>query len=684
LNATVGRLLTRDDDRPGAAPVTVIGFGYWERQFGRSFSAIGQSLHINGAPVTIVGVSPRGFVGATVGMVADVTIPVAAIPLVAPQSAPLLGPGNFWLRLLARPRPGISRAQAQERLTAVWSRVAPAALAPNWPAGRLQEFIDGVFQLTPGGTGWTFLRDMYGKPLSILMAVAALVLLVACANVASLLLARASARQREIGVRLALGAGRGRIVRMLLIESTLLSAVGGALGIGIAWMSGTAFVDMISAGRLNLTFDLTPNTHVLGFTAAVAIATGMFFGVAPALQMTAIGPLPALTTGVRATGSRSRVLPALVSGQVALSLVLLVGAALFVRTFHNLRNVDLGFQPGAVLLVDLEGRRTGVPGDLLDKVQRVRGVVSASMSTHTPLSGSIWSEPAVPAGQPIPERDNAFFVGAGPDFFATLQIPLIAGREFTKRDSAGAPGVAIVNERFAQRQFAKQNPIGQHLAARVRGQKRDLEIVGVAKNTNAAGLRRPPPATVYVAYAQLTGDLPTTLEMRVAGPIGEVSSEIRQALRAALSNNAVDVRPLSVQVDATTVQERMMATLATAFGLLALLLACIGLYGVLAYSVVRQTKEIGIRMALGAPRARVIARILSGATRLTTIGIALGLPAAWAASRWIASLLFGVTPTDASSVSAAVALLAAAAFAAACLPAWRASRVNPLEALRHE
>jgi putative ABC transport system permease protein len=314
----------------------------------------------------------------------------------------------------------------------------------------------------------------------------------------------------------------------------------------------------------------------------------------------------------------------------------------------------------------------------------VPGVVAASVSTHTPLSGSIWSEPAVPAGQPIPERDNAFFVGAAPSFFTTLQIPLLAGREFTDRDSATAPGVAIVNDRFAERHFANQNPIGQHLAARVRGRTRDLEIVGVAKNTSAAGLRRQPPATVYVAYAQLTGDFSTTLEMRIAGSMGEASSAVRQVLRSALSNTAVEVRPLAAQVDATTVQERMMATFATAFGLLALLLACIGLYGLLAYSVVRQTKEIGIRMALGAQRARVVAQIISRAARLTLIGIAFGLPLAWGASRWIASLLFGVTPTDPSVVARAVALLGMAALVAAYLPAWRASSVNPVEALRHE
>jgi predicted permease len=684
LHATIGRLLTRDDDRPGAPAVGVISYGYWERQFARNLFALGQTLRLNGVPVTIVGVSPSGFVGANVGMVADLTIPAAVIPLVAPQAAPLLNPGNFWLRVLARPRPGVSAAQAQERLTAVWRQIAPPALAPQWPAGRREAFTAAVLRASPGGTGWTFLREMYTKPLRVLMGVVALVLLIACANIASLFLARASARQGEIVVRLALGASRGRLVRQLLIESMLLSAIGGVLGIGLAWLSGTFLINMISAGRFDVAFDLTPNAHILAFTTAIAIATGIVFGVAPAIQATAIGPAPALTASVRVTGSRSRLLPALVSGQVALSLILLVGAALFVRTFQNLRNLDLGFKPNAVLLVDLEGRRTAVPFDLMDRIRRVPGVMTASVSTHTPLSGSIWSEPAVPAGQPIPDRDNAFFVGAGPGFFTTLQIPLVAGREFTERDSPAAPGVAIVNERFAQQHFKNQDPIGQQLAARVRGQKRDLEIVGVAKNTNAAGLRRMPPATVYVAYAQLTGDLPTTVEMRVAGPIGEVSSAVRHMLRSALSNTAIDVRPLSTQVDATSVQERMMATLATAFGLLALVLACIGLYGLFAYSVVRRTKEIGIRMALGAQRKTVIAHIIGRATLLTAIGIGLGLPAAWVASRSIASLLFRVSPTDASSVVVAIVLLASAAVTAAYLPAWRASRINPVEALRHE
>ena len=684
LNASLGRLITRHDDELGAPLVAVISDGYWERQYARSPTVVGQPVILNGVLFTIVGVSPRGFVGANVGMSAEVTITIAALPQVNPDAAPLLAPGNFWLRVLARPQPGVSVPGAAAHLNAVWPRLAETVIAPHWPASRRQAMADSVFQLSPGGTGWTFLREMYVRPLFVLMAMVALVLLIACANVASLLLARASVRRREIAVRLAIGAGRGRIVRQLLIENALLSMAGAACGIGLAWLSGRLLVDMISGGSVPIVFDLTPNWHVLAFTTVVAIATAIVFGVAPALQATAAGPSPALRDDARMSGSRSRLLPTLVSAQVALSFMLLVGAVLFVRTLRNLQSFDPGFKGDGVLLVNLEARRTAVPRDIAAEMQRVPGVQSASVSTHTPLSGSIWSEPAVPAGQPIPERDTAYFVGAGPRFFETMQIRLVAGREFTDRDVADSPGVAVVNERFAQRYFAGQNPVGRHLAARVRGENRDLEIVGLARNTSAAGLRRSPPATVYVAYAQLTRDFPTTIEIRAAGSLGLVATAVRDALRSRLPAAPIEVQPLSAQVGATMVRERLMAALAAAFGLLALALACIGLYGLLAYTVARRTKEIGIRMALGARRLRVVALVLNGAARLVGIGIVLGVPAAWAASRWVESMLFGLKPGDPMTLAGAAVLLVAVAQVAACLPAWRASRVDPLAALRHE
>ncbi len=540
------------------------------------------------------------------------------------------------------------------------------------------------FELQPGGTGWSYLRTMYAKPLIVLMAAVALVLLVACANVASLLLARASARQKEMAVRLAIGAGRGRIVRQLLIESAVLSLAGAACGVGLAWFSSGFLVRLLSSDGQRIVFDLTPNWHVLGFTIAVAIATALVFGLAPALYTSAAEPSTTLRNDARTGSTRSRLLPSLVSAQVALSLVLLAGAGLFVRTLQNLRDLDPGFNPYAVWVVDAEGRRTPLTADVLEEVRRLPGVLSASLSTHTPLSGSIWSEPAVPAGETLPEKDNAFFVGAGPAFFTTMQIRVLAGREFSDHDLAGTPGVAIVNEAYAAKHFGKANPVGQHLSASVRGQRRDLEIVGLVSNTNAAGLRRDPPPTVYVAYAQQTGDFPTTLAIRTAGSQAQFMSVIRHRLQAKLPGQIVTIAPLSAQVEATMLQERVMATLAGAFGVLALTLACIGLYGLLAYTVARRTREIGIRMALGARGGRVVAMVLASGTRLVLIGVACGVPAAWAASRSIESMLFGLTPHDPAVIGGAIALLALAALVAAYLPARRASHVDPLVALRDE
>ncbi len=683
LRPVVGRLLTREDDEPGAPLTAVVSYGYWERELARSTDAVGRTIVVNGLSVTIVGVSPLGFTGTIVGQTADITMAFAVLPHVSPSAAPLLGPGNFWLRALARPRAELSREAAVARLNAAWVQMADAVIAPHWSASRRQAMAAMEFQLEPGGTGYTYLRTMFRTPLLVLMAVVAVVLLVACANVASLMLARASARRREIAVRLAIGAGRGRIVRQLLVESTMLSLIGAACGIALAWISGRFLIALISTGPVAVVFDLTPNWHVLAFTTAVAVAAGVLFGVAPALRATAVAPAGALKESSRSSTSRSRLLPSLVSAQVALSLVLLAGAGLFVRTLQNLRDLDPGFTADGVLLAPLDARRTAAPQELLEDVTRLPDVVAASWATHTPLSGAFWSEPAVPAGQGVPEKENTLFVGAGPEFFTTMGIPLRSGRAFTERDSADGPAVAIVNEAYAREHFGDRHPVGEYLTATVRGQRRDLEVVGVATNVHASGLRAKPPSIVYVAYAQVPGDFPTTLAVRVHTP-DRAASDIRQTLQAHLPGTPIEIRPLAAQVEATIVQERMMATLAGAFGVLALTLACVGLYGLLAYSVVQRTREIGIRMALGARAARVVAFVLVGGARLVLIGVVVGLPIAWMASRWIESMLFGLTPADPATIGGAVVRLLAAALLAACVPALRAARVDPLTALRHE
>jgi predicted permease len=422
-----------------------------------------------------------------------------------------------------------------------------------------------------------------------------------------------------------------------------------------------------------MVFDLTPNGRVLGFATAAAIPTGLSFGLAPALQ--------GVSAAIR---RRSRLLPALVSVQAGVSLLLLIGAGLFVRTLRNLENVDPGFQREGVLLIDLEGRRSTVPRELLEAVGQVPELMAASISTHTPLSGSTWSDPVVPAGQPLPKRDNAIFIGAGPRFLETMQIRLLAGRDFSEHDAMGAPRVAIVDAMYARRYFGDRNPVGQHLSGMVRGKSADLEIIGVAQKTLYRGLRGAPYPGIYVSYYQLPDNIPSTLEARVRGRMGPAAQAIQKVVQAKLPESWIEVRALSEQVEAAMAQERILAMLASGFGALALVLACVGLFGLLHYTVARRTREIGIRMALGAQKSGVIGMEMRRALRLVAAGIAIGLPAVWIASRWIKSLLFGLAPTDAATIAGAALLLLTATLGAAYVPARRASQVDPMIALREE
>jgi predicted permease len=673
LEPAAGRLLMPADDEPGAAPVAVIGDGYWQRNFGRDPDAIGRKIRIAGVGVTIVGIAPRGFTGAEVGAVADITMAAATLPLLKPEAAGLLEPGNFWLRALARRHDGESLPQAAARLASVWPGLAEGAVAPWWPPDRKKGIIEARFTWKSGGTGWTYLRSIYRTPLLVLMGITGLVLLIACANVATLLLSRAVARRKEIAIRLAIGASRARIVRQLLTESASLSGAGAAIGVALAFMLSRVLVDTIANERFPMVLDLAPNGRVLGFAAGAAVATGLIFGLAPALQGTSA-----------AIRRRPRLLPALVSVQAGLSLLLLIGAGLFVRTLRNLEAVDPGFRQEGVLLIDLEEHPSTAPRELVQAVGRVPGVIAASISTHTPLSGSTWSDPAVPAGQPIPNRDNAIFIGAAPGFFETMGIRLLFGRDFSEQDLSGGAPVAIVNEAYARRYFGDGNPVGRHLSAMVQGKRADLEIIGVARNTVHSGLRGEPDPSIYVSYYQLPDGIAGTLEARVRGHLEQAAQAIQRAVQAKLPESSIEVRALSTQVEAAMTQERILATLASGFGALALALACVGLYGLLHYSVARRTREIGIRMALGARPSGMIGMEMRRALRLVAAGIALGLPGVWIASRWVKSLLFGLTPTDPATMAGAALLLLTAALGAAYVPARRASKVDPMTALREE
>ncbi len=695
LRPQAGRLLDAADDELGAPLVAVISDGYAERQYHRDQSIVGKTIRINGLPVTIVGISPRGFTGANVGSIADITMPAAAIPRLSPAAATLLNSGNFWLRVLARPAGGTTRAEAAARLQAAWPRIWGAigsteagwtkvGSVTQWPESRRKAFAGATFALVPGGTGWTTLRMKFREPLFVLMSMVGLVLLIACANVGGLTLARTAARRHELAIRRAIGAGRARVVRQLLIESAVLAIAGACAGAALALLAGRLLVASVSTAGYRVAVDLAVNWRTLAFTATAAIAAVALSGLAPAFRMSSVGPAEALKDGGRAIGSRSRLLTSLVVAQIALSVVLLVGAGLFVRTLANLETIDPGFDPRGVLLVDMQARRTAVPRDLIDAIRSLPGVASASVATHTPLSGSIWSDIAVPRGQPLPDRDTAFFVGAGEGFFDTMGIDILAGRPFGESDGAGASPVAIVNETFARRFLGKEPPLGRYLSAQVRGESRELEIIGLARDTLARDLRQAPPATVYVPYRQLTGAFPTTLVVRAAGVPASLAARLRDIVQPEMPDTPVEVRLLADQVGDVIVQERLMARLAAAFGALALGLVCVGLYGLLEYAVARRTREFGLRIALGASPLRIVAGVVGGAARLVLAGLLLGLPAAWAASRTVQSMLFGLKPNDATTVAAAVTILALAAIVAAGRPAARASRVDPIVALRQE
>ena len=677
-----GRLLTRDDDRIDAPLVAVITDGYWERAFARDPRIIGQPYRVNGRSVSIVGVSPPGFTGAHVGWAADITLPVAAVAQLRPELASLLEPGNIWLRVLARPRSGLSKAQADAYLAVTWPRLWSVAVAPSFTAERRAGIANARFALRSGATGWTTLRDVFRRPLYVLMTLVGLVMLIACANVAGLLLARATARQKEIAIRLALGGSRSRVVRQLLTESVLLSLASAVIGIYLAQFLSRYLIDLISTGPLPVTFDLATNWQVLTFTLVLAVATAMLFGLAPAWQTTARGPVPALKT-VGGNALRGRLLPFVVMAQVALCLMLLVGAGLFIRTLQNLRALNTGFQHEGVLLVDVAGQRPlSFYKDAIDAVQRLSGVISASVSTNTPLSGAGWSEQVTIAGQKQ-EREPAF-LAVSPRYFETLQIPLVRGRSFSEKDEGRPARVAIVNQAFARRYFSREDPLGKHFSATVERPAVDLEIVGLVSDVTANDLRAAPPPTVYVPYfqVQVMSQTFSSLQVRIAESIVPATDAIRHALQPRMTGSPVEIRPLSAQLDSASVRERLVTTLACGLGLLALTLAAVGLYGLLAYTVAARAKEIGIRVALGANPWNVVTLVMRQGAHLALAGILIGIAGAAAISRLLEGMLFGLTPLDPWTFIGVALFLSAVALVASSIPASRATKVDPLVSIR--
>ena len=689
LQPQAGRLLAPADDRPGAPPVTVISDAYWQRKFARDPAAIGGQVLVEGKPVTIVGVSPAGFTGADVGATADLTLPLGVLPQIFSDRDYLVDASSWWLRVLARPRPLLSRAQVKARLAVVWRPVWESATPPNMTGAR-KRVARSTLDVISGATGFTDLRRQFRRPLLALMVVTGLLLLIACANVANLLLARAAGRQREMAIRLAIGAGRARILRQLLTEGLLLALLGATLGILLAWAGSRVLVDLLSSGQLHpLALDVAPDGRVLGFTAAAACATGIFFGLAPAFRATASGPGAALNQKVSAGGSRFAAV--LVVAQISLALLLLIGAGLFTGTLRNLDRLDAGFHGNGVLLVDANGSREGYRGSrakefyerTLDKVEALPGVRSASFALITPLAGGGISQAVAVEKQPVIQQE-IHFNAISRRYFETLATPVLRGREFSRQDDAGAPAVAVVNQRFARQFLPPGDPLGRRL--RVGREEQEFTIVGVVRDSVYESLRLAAPPTVYVPLAQWAQPARpgVVFEVHAAGSVAQVAGNLRSLIQPLLPGSPVEVHALTQQVERALVRERLMATLASGFGVLGLVLAVVGLYGLLAYTVARRTGEIGIRMALGARRPQVAWMVVRNALALVSAGAALGAAAAALASRLVTSLLFGLTATDPLTMAAATAVLAAAAAFAALLPAWRAARVDPIEALRYE
>ena len=691
-----GRVFTDEDDRvPGGHPVAVISDQFWERRFARAPSAVGAHILIDGTPFTIVGVTPPGFFGLDVGDAPEISVPVMMQPQVMPDAENWLGrPVNTveWLDVFGRLKPGVNPAQARSGMAAIFRGIqSQLAGELQMKAGGAKEWIEAKLVLAPGGAGLSDLRRQFTTPLYVLMGAVGLVLLIACANVANLLLARAAGRRREIALRLAIGATRARLIRQLMVESLALSALGGAAGIAAAFWGSGLLVRFLSVGRPLIRLDLAPDLRILAFTAAVSVATGVLFGLVPAMRAARLDLTPALKEGGRSASARQRLGKALAVAQVAFSLVLVIGAGLLVRTLRKLDDIDGGFRRDRVFTVALSPRgsdqKNGPNGprlhrlylDLLDRVRAIPGVRSASLAGLPPTM------PLQP--RPYATQDGSRFSGTWtqiyPEYFASLGVPIVQGRDFSAADLAsGAPYVAIVNETLSRRVFRGESAIGKQIACAGR---RMCEVIGVVRDVSYSTLKRGPESSLYMTFPQgPTGRGQMHLIVRFAGDPAAIAAQLRREIGAIDPQlPAFTIRTLATEVEAALIRERMLALLSSVFGALAVLLAGIGLYGVIAYSVGRRTQEIGVRMALGALPAEVRALVLRETLLLAGLGMVFGGLAAAGAVRAIAGFLYGAT-LDAAMLGASAAFLVLIALLAGYIPARRASRIDPMTSLRHE
>jgi predicted permease len=696
VRALIGRTFTAQDDAPGAGsdgPVVVISYGLWQRRFGGAAGVLGTPLWIDGVPCTIVGVTPPSFFGVEVGQPFDIVVPLAADPLIRGVTRSLHSPNALLLTVMLRLKPG----QSLDEATATLRTRQPQILeAGSFPRGETPKFLREAFTLVPAATGTSDrsrLRRQYQRPLLTILAVVALVLLIACANVANLLLARATARRHELSVRLALGASRWRLARQLLLESLVLAGAGTVAGVLVAGWAGRALVAGLSTADVQISLNLPLDWRVLGFAAVACLATTAVFGTSPAFLGTRVAPIDALKEHSRggSGGRRTSVSSGFVVAQIALSLVLLVVAGLLVRTFERLAKVPLGFDADRVLVVNVDTARAHADAKtrdayfdrLVSAVAAIPGVAHAAGSRTTPLSASSKSPLNAEPGRVIQHVVT-------PDWFAVYGMALRSGRDFSPLDSVGAPRVAVVNEAYVRRFFEGKRALGAPLDSGPCGEREGrCTVVGVVGDAVFGSVRGAKQAAVYVPMAQSAGSGPpgrtsVSISVRTAsGSPSRLNASVAEALASVSRNLAFSFRPLAADVDAALAQERVVALLSGFFGVLALLLAGLGLYGVTAYTVTRQRAEIGIRLALGASPGAVRRLVIRRVALLVTLGLLVGSAVSLWASRFVAALLYGLEPRDPFTFAGACLTLAAVGAFAGWLPAYRASLIDPAAVLRN-
>jgi predicted permease len=718
VEATIGRAIARTDDQAGASPVAVISHSFWVARFGGDPLVVGKAIGVNGASFTVVGVAPPEFFGVEPGATVDVWLPLHAQPQIDPgwtkyaiprEVSKFTAPDDWWVLIMGRLKPGVNEQRVRAKLDVVLRQnVASIEDRPPAKVSTDMTLQPPSVQLTPAGKGLDSLREQFSKPLAVLMAVVGLVLLIACANVANLLLSRATSRHREIAVRLALGAGRLRLIKQMITESVLLALAGGALGVALAYWASALLLAFMSGGRNPVVLHVTPNLRVLAFTAAVSVLTGILFGLAPALQGTHLVLTPGLKEGWGSTlraGSHSRRFGmqlgrVLAISQVAMSLLLLISAGLFVRTLTNLENEDLGFDHRNLVLFAINPTQSGYKGEKLvafyqelqRRIEAIPGVGSASLSRHTLVNGGVTIDGVAIQGytpESAASNDGSFAVhvnDVGPEFFETFGIPVEMGRVIADRDTAAAPKVGVVSRAFARQYLGGTNPIGRRFGFGDQRSSSDIAIVGVVGDVRYGELRNRMPPTVYVPYTQHTKELDAmNFEVRTAGDPKNWVGPVREAVHELDGNLPLfDVKTQVEQIEQATFQERLFARLSSFFGMLALALACVGLYGIMSFGVSRRTNEIGVRIALGARRSDVLDLIVRQGLQLTILGVIFGVAAAWALTRFLTSFLYGVRPADPVTfglVSLAVILVS---ILSSYIPARRATKVDPMVALRYE